>query len=542
MRPASLGPVAMLAGAVILSVSACAGDSTAVTGISATTSAGSTTTLPAASTTTSGTTPAVLTTTTTTQPPVVGPEPSPRVVAFYYPWYGTPGFGGTWVHWQQAGNAPPVDIGSDYYPVLGAYSGLDPAVVAQHMAWLRQAGVGVIATSWWGQGTYEDRAVPLVLDTAERYGIRVAFHIEPYGGRSAETVVGDVAYLYRRYGDHPAFFRSTERSRWSADGRPKGLFLLWSASQPHEGAPGVTGEYWREAVDAVHGLPSGGLMIADNPDGAWIDEGHFDGLYQYATLEQDPDFSWARTLPPGGWYIPSVLPGFSATRVGYDTSTYTARRNGDTYRSQWAAALGTGIEPKMVTITSFNEWHEGTQIEPAAGGAQRRDGAPYDDYRSLGQEGYLDITTEQVAAYLAIEWEAMAAPRIRVRMTTSSDWTTLTLLSGSEWIQPEVLSLSEAGWYRFEGEGGERLALFQTLADAEAGRTVELVIEMGLLAGGDTLQLRIERGGLGWTEVALGAAAESVVHRWDGWSDALVDGESGRNPHVFEVAVTEVVG
>lgn len=542
MKPARLRSLLVLAGAVVLSASACTGDSTEATGTSATTSAVSTTASTAPSTTTPAPTTTAPTTTTSTLPPVVGPDPSSRVVAFYYPWYGAPGFGGSWVHWDQAGNTPPVDIGSDYYPVLGAYSGIDPAVVAQHMAWLRQAGVGVIATSWWGQGTYEDRAVPLLLDTAERYGIQVAFHIEPYGDRSAATVAADVGYLYRRYGDHPAFFRSTERSRWSDDDRPKGLFFLWSAEQPHEGAPGVTAEYWREAVDAVHAMPTGGLMIADRPDGAWIDGGHFDGLYQYVTLERNPDFSWARTLPPGGWYIPSVLPGFSATRVGYNASTYTARRNGDTYRNQWAAALSTGIEPKMVTITSFNEWHEGTQIEPAAGGAQRRDGSRYDGYRALGEEGYLEITAEQVAAYLATDWEAIAAPRVRLRMATTSDWSTLTLVSGGEWIQPEVLSLSETAWYQFEGEGGERLALFQSLADAEAGRTVELVIEMGLLVGGDTLQLRIERGGLGWTEVGMGTAAETVVHRWAGWSDALVDGESGRNPDLFEVAVAEAVG
>ncbi len=31
-------------------------------------------------------------------PPVLGPDPSDRVAAFYYPWYDTPEFGGQWVH------------------------------------------------------------------------------------------------------------------------------------------------------------------------------------------------------------------------------------------------------------------------------------------------------------------------------------------------------------------------------------------------------------------------------------------------------------
>ncbi len=70
------------------------------------------------------------------------PEPSYRVAAFYYPWYGNTEFDGVYVHWDQAGYNPPQGIGSDFYPALAAYSSIDPNVVAQHFAWLREAGVG----------------------------------------------------------------------------------------------------------------------------------------------------------------------------------------------------------------------------------------------------------------------------------------------------------------------------------------------------------------------------------------------------------------
>ena len=84
-------------------------------------------------------------------PPVTGSDPSYRLGAFYYPWYFNLESDGRWVHWDQAGHHPPFDIGSDFYPVLGAYSASDPAVLAQHFAWLREAGVGVIISSWWGR-------------------------------------------------------------------------------------------------------------------------------------------------------------------------------------------------------------------------------------------------------------------------------------------------------------------------------------------------------------------------------------------------------
>ncbi|HSB02507.1 MAG TPA: hypothetical protein VLE49_17775, partial [Anaerolineales bacterium] len=171
-------------------------------------------------------------------------EPSYKVAAFYYPWYGNPSTDGQWVHWDSHNLLPPDDISSDYYPALGAYSSKDPAVVEQHMKWLRQAGIGVVITSWWGQGTREDQNVPLLLQTAERYGIKVAFHIEPYNGRTASQLVSDIQYLYRQYASSPAFFRSTTTSRYSPSGQPKGMFFVWDM----EGNGETKYSYWQQAL------------------------------------------------------------------------------------------------------------------------------------------------------------------------------------------------------------------------------------------------------------------------------------------------------
>ena len=178
-------------------------------------------------------------------PPVEGPEPSYQVGAFYYPWYGNPETDGEWIHWNDNYHTPPTDITSDYYPALGAYSSNDPMVVAQHMAWLRQAGVGVIIVSWWGQGGREERPVPILLQMAERYGIKVAFHIEPYYGRTADRLISDVQYLYNKYGSHPAFFLSTASSRYSPGDQPKPMFFVWAIGSPDSDSAPVEAEYWQ---------------------------------------------------------------------------------------------------------------------------------------------------------------------------------------------------------------------------------------------------------------------------------------------------------
>jgi len=470
-----------------------------------------------------------------TLPPVVGPEPSYAVATFYYPWYRTPDVDHYWDHWGETSFHPPLDIASDYYPALGAYSISDPAVLAQHFTWLREAGVGAIVSSWWGQRSREDQAVPLLLDVAERYGIKVAFHIEPYGGRTAERLVNDVEYLYRHYGDHPAFHRTTASSRWSPDSRSKGIFFVWAIVVPDTDSAEVEASYWRQAIDAIHDLPDGGLVIANTTESDWVDGGHFDGLYNYATLHLDESggFSWARGLPPDAWYVPSVIPGFSARRIRYPAEDYVPRQDGATYEEQWRAALDVGVEPALVTITSFNEWHEGTQIEPAAVGATNGLGYTYEDYGPLPPEGYLTLTRQWVARFLART--GPATYRARIRLTTTSDWTTFELVDGATWLRPSLVSASSEAtdaWL----EGGHFI-LTQPLARAEAGGMIEMIADILLTdtEGGGSLVFKIERGHLGSTQVELFnyLGAEPVVVKTFVW-DGINPGQ--RNVHTVQIA------
>jgi hypothetical protein len=463
------------------------------------------------------------------------------VAAFYYPWYRNPDVDGYWDHWGETNFRPPLDIASDFYPQLGAYSIGDPAVLAQHFAWLREAGVGVIVSSWWGQRGREDRAVPLLLDIAEQFGIQVAFHIEPYGGRTAASLPYDVRYIYREYGDHPAFFRTTATSRWSPDDRPKGLFYLWSSLFPDSDADAVEPSYWQEALDEIHTLPDGGLVLADQTEANWIDDGHFDGAYNYGILNQDPyaGYAWARSLPPGAWYVPGVNPGFSAVRIRYPPDVNTPRRDGATYDERWEAALGVGVEPALVTITTFNEWHEGTQIEPAAVGATNGRGFTYEDYESLPPDAYLTQTGQWVVRFLETTWPETA--QLRIRMVSTSDWTNVDLISGATWLRPSLVSTSEEATEAALFDG--RFALSQPLALAEAGGAVEIVADI-LVSGwesGGTLVFEIERGHLGWTMVELssyvdGAPVLAETFTWGG----IAAGE--RNAATFNVSADALFG
>ena len=46
--------------------------------------------------------------------------PSRETSIFYYPWYGSPRFDGGYLHWDQNGHVPPLDLATSYYPAFAA--------------------------------------------------------------------------------------------------------------------------------------------------------------------------------------------------------------------------------------------------------------------------------------------------------------------------------------------------------------------------------------------------------------------------------------
>lgn len=344
------------------------------------------------------------------QAPELLPQSS-RVHAFYYPWYGNPATDGDWYHWnhvivsrdgENRHHEPPEDIGANFYPAMGLYSSNAEADVNTHMEHLRKAGVGVVAVSWWGQDRYEDRATPLILKAAEAHGIKVAFHIEPFPGRNARSFRDAVVYLIDSYGNSPAFYRSAGHGN-------KPLFYVYDSYL-------TPAAEWATVLDpaapnTLRGTPHDALIIGlwvKEGDGAFMDEGHFDGYYTYFATE---GFTYGST--PANWpalkafadehdmlFIPSVGPGYDDTRIGpWNGRNQRDRRNGAYYDEMWAAALE--LMPDILSITSYDEWHEGTQIAPAT--PKRIEGNDYLDYGPRAPEYYLDRTRHWVEKMPEVE-------------------------------------------------------------------------------------------------------------------------------------------
>jgi glycoprotein endo-alpha-1,2-mannosidase len=237
-----------------------------------------------------------------------------------------------------------------------------------------RSGIDELAVSWWGKGSAEDERLPSVIEAATQRGITVAAHLEPYLGRTVASTLADVAYL-RALGIH-TFYIYRPFDFPAAD---------WAPANDELRLEGIE----TFAQTALVGAAS---------------TGHFTGVYTYDTLIYGGGL-FARLCRQaharGLLCAPSVGPGYAATRATGDPRV-KPRRDGRTYDSMWHAAIAAGAD--RITITSFNEWHEGTQIEPAASAAARGaySASGYATYD--GAWGLRGVTSE--TAYLArtAEW------------------------------------------------------------------------------------------------------------------------------------------
>ena len=256
------------------------------------------------------------------------------VAIFYYPWYGTPSHDGAWQHWNQNGHQPPGDIYSSYYPARGPYSSSSRKVVDAQMAEIAAAGVDEVIVSWWGRGSTEDARLPLVTRCARRHGLTVAIHLEPYLGRSPTTVADDLTYLAGLgirdvFVYHPRDFAVSD---------------------------------WATILSAA---PRSLRVFSGDEDVSFAVQGKFAGFYTYDFV----NFGGAKFIRlcaeahrANILCAPSVGPGYNGMRAG-EPPVFKPRRYGATYDALWRAAIA--ADPDYVTITSYNEWGEGTQIEPA---------------------------------------------------------------------------------------------------------------------------------------------------------------------------------
>jgi hypothetical protein len=203
----------------------------------------------------------------------------------------------------------------------------------------------------------------------------------------------------------------------SRDAIIQALSYVRDSLEPHGAFARVNGKplifFWREQLRSVDDWAAIRAVVDPNHNQIWIAEGVniayqnvFDGHHLYS-IAWSPDVKdtltdWSKRVRRAGadkLWVATVMPGYDDTRTTRPDKFSRARQNGDFYRATWNAAIGS--QPDLIIVDSFNEWVEGSMIEPSA------------TYGNL----YLDITRDYAAQFKAQaplstdQKLALAAPR-----------------------------------------------------------------------------------------------------------------------------------
>jgi hypothetical protein len=321
------------------------------------------------------------------------------------------------------------DIAATDYPLLGPYdsrgavtdspatpldvSPTDPHLTLdQHLAWAAESGIDVLVSSWWGPGTYEDESLRILLSRidAGQSPVRASAYLETwalfYGGqlqpsffedprnfdpdsRAAirNNAIGWISYLLETYGGDPGFMKIEK------NGAQVPIVFVYTAAL-------FTAAEWQEIFAGVLAETGIEAFYQGDVEGADFQAlgSVFDGLHLYTpihlTAEGDASFAarvlngqsavdnpaapltdpitvggdyaaWAseaRAL--GRQWAATVIPGFDDRKIRNPSFVVSRdHADGPTYDYFWRQALAT--MPDWILITSFNEWHEGSEIEPS---------------------------------------------------------------------------------------------------------------------------------------------------------------------------------
>lgn len=292
--------------------------------------------------------------------PPASAQNGPLVLAFYYAWFDQ----NTWTS-GQAADSP-----------AEPYNSADRATIERQVAQAQSVGIDAFVQSWYGPqeaGNQTETNFRTLLDVAQAKGFKAAVDFEvssPFLG-SVFAVTDALAKLLATHTQHPAYLRY--------QGQP--VIFFWRQQQ-------FSVEQWaaiRNQVDPNHTS----LWIAEGTELAY--QSVFDGhhLYSIAWAASPADQlakwgervrSYAATNGLKRLWVATAMPGYDDTHLPRANAFAVPRRNGDYYRETWRGAVAS--QPDMIIITSFNEWPEGTQLEPSV------------TYGNL----YLDVTRELVAA------------------------------------------------------------------------------------------------------------------------------------------------
>lgn len=282
---------------------------------------------------------------------------SPEVLALYEAWFGHPAH---------------ISVG---------YSSHDPEVITQQMRKAKSMGISGFVVDWYGdREPFIDKSYALMQSAAAKNGFKIAMMYDETDQEDGATdeAIADFTmfhetYLASKAAGHDAYL--TFQGRPVIFIFPKGNHTDWARV--------------RKVIDTWNPAP---LLIQENLPGA--DGSAFDGFYAwigpgpkgwaadgsnwgepyltdfYNTMDQKyPD----KIMVAGAWSK------FDDSKAHWGLNRHIDARCGQTFKdtyNEWRKFLPAGEAPPFVLMETWNDYEEGTAMEPGIPSCGNQAGAP----------------------------------------------------------------------------------------------------------------------------------------------------------------------
>ncbi len=316
------------------------------------------------------------------------------VGAYYYPWYPR-----NWGEGYLNARLRPPQL-----PFLGQYDSSDHKVIEQHIAWCSQYGINFLAISWWPGQPELDKVIKNRFLRAQNISdIRFCIFYETAGLGLADdrinftadkikNLVSDFKILARNYFSHPSYLKIKGRpvvilylTRTFKGDYPEAINSLRKNLKEMGFDPFLIGDeiFWY-VIRSDPLLPSPHpymtrIRLLDAITSYnmydWAKPKHM-GYGNTSTFLPDVHDLYREYRSAIGkeiTFIPAIIPGYNDRGVRLSQRHPVIPRQfqpGGEEGSFFAQALERTVIPfvdpqnPMALITTFNEWNEGTQIEP----------------------------------------------------------------------------------------------------------------------------------------------------------------------------------
>ncbi len=266
--------------------------------------------------------------------PYVAYNEAHPVLAYYYAWWG------------------PGDFSGIPFQAPQPYNSDDVNVMRQQIGEAQSAGIDGFVMSWYGNGDRTDSNLAKLMDLGAQSGFKVTVHFETPHFWGVDDVVAQLKAFYANRINHPAIV--------TYQGRP--VIFFWRASTYDN----ATWSFIRSQVDPNHWA----VWLADGDQFGILAGDAWDGISPYA-IAWSPNPAgqlpaWgakAAAVDPGKLYVPPVSPGCDDSTVRAATCVQD-RQGGSYYQATLDGATASNPQWAIV-VSTFNEWKESTQIEPA---------------------------------------------------------------------------------------------------------------------------------------------------------------------------------